>query len=339
MAPGCEDRASERQPDGGHTDDVDRGTPLCPNRGRGAGRSGLGCGDRPDRGRGRRAGWRATAATRSRPRSRRRSWAVALQQLRDPMNLMLVAVTVVSLLIGEISTGVIVGAADPAQRGARHPPGAQGAGERRRAVEAAGARRRRWSATAPLRAASRPPTSCPATSCRSRPVTSCRPTAASCASATLETQEAALTGESAPVAKDAGRAGRRRGRARRPDEHALPEHLGDPGHRDDGRHGHRHGDPDGSDRDDADLGDAHPLAAAARARLPDQGARHHRLGGGRVHRGGRAGRAAMPFSELLLLGTAMAISAIPTGMPAFVSGPAVPWAPSSWPTPRPWSRT
>ena len=35
-------------------------------------------------------------------------WAVALQQLREPMNIMLVAVTVVSLVIGEVSTGVIV---------------------------------------------------------------------------------------------------------------------------------------------------------------------------------------------------------------------------------------
>ncbi|MFI5694747.1 cation-translocating P-type ATPase [Kribbella sp. NPDC051586] len=35
-------------------------------------------------------------------------WAVAVQQLRDPMNLMLVAVVVVSLLIGELSTGIIV---------------------------------------------------------------------------------------------------------------------------------------------------------------------------------------------------------------------------------------
>ena len=32
-------------------------------------------------------------------------WAVALQQLRDPMNIMLIAVTVVSLVIGEVSTG------------------------------------------------------------------------------------------------------------------------------------------------------------------------------------------------------------------------------------------
>src|SRR5574337_637597 len=34
--------------------------------------------------------------------------AVALAQLRDPMNIMLIAVTVVSFLIGEISTGIIV---------------------------------------------------------------------------------------------------------------------------------------------------------------------------------------------------------------------------------------
>ncbi len=36
-------------------------------------------------------------------------WAVALQQLRDPMNIMLVAVTAVSFAIGQVSTGVIVG--------------------------------------------------------------------------------------------------------------------------------------------------------------------------------------------------------------------------------------
>lgn len=36
-------------------------------------------------------------------------WAVALQHLRDPMNIMLVAVVAVSLLIGELSTAIIVG--------------------------------------------------------------------------------------------------------------------------------------------------------------------------------------------------------------------------------------
>ena len=36
-------------------------------------------------------------------------WAVALLQLRDPMNIMLVAVTLVSILIGQVSTGIVVG--------------------------------------------------------------------------------------------------------------------------------------------------------------------------------------------------------------------------------------
>ncbi|HEU4546458.1 MAG TPA: cation-transporting P-type ATPase, partial [Microlunatus sp.] len=35
--------------------------------------------------------------------------AVALAQVRDPMNLMLIVVTLVSIAIGEVSTGVIVG--------------------------------------------------------------------------------------------------------------------------------------------------------------------------------------------------------------------------------------
>ena len=64
---------------------------------------------------------------------------------------------------------------------------------------------------------------------------------------------------------------------------------------------------------------AGPVAAAEGARLADQGPRRHRLDRGRVHR--RRRPAARPaFDDLLLLGTAMAISAIPTGMPAFVSG-------------------
>ena len=35
-------------------------------------------------------------------------WAIAAQQLRDPMNIMLIAVTIVSVAIGQVSTGVIV---------------------------------------------------------------------------------------------------------------------------------------------------------------------------------------------------------------------------------------
>jgi Ca2+-transporting ATPase len=37
-------------------------------------------------------------------------WAVALQQLRDPMNIMLVAVAVISLVIGEVPTALLVAA-------------------------------------------------------------------------------------------------------------------------------------------------------------------------------------------------------------------------------------
>ena len=43
--------------------------------------------------------------TREKPPS---MWAVAAQQLRDPMNIMLIAVVAVSFVIGEVSTGVIV---------------------------------------------------------------------------------------------------------------------------------------------------------------------------------------------------------------------------------------
>ena len=81
-----------------------------------------------------------------------------------------------------------------------------------------------------------------------------------------------------------GRAADRRRRPRRPDQHAVPEHLGDPGDRRDGRHGHRHGDRDGPDRDDADIGVAGPVAPAEGARLADEGAGHHRLERGGLHR-------------------------------------------------------
>src|SRR4029079_7072372 len=36
-------------------------------------------------------------------------WAIALGQFRNPMNIMLVVVAIVSVAIGEVSTGIIVG--------------------------------------------------------------------------------------------------------------------------------------------------------------------------------------------------------------------------------------
>ena len=80
-------------------------------------------------------------------------------------------------------------------------------------------------------------------------------------------------------------AARRRRRARRPVEHAVPEHVGDPGHR------RRWSSPaTGMQTQMGQIAtmltsvDADPVAAAEGARLADQGARDHRLDRGRVHR-------------------------------------------------------
>ena len=95
------------------------------------------------------------------------------------------------------------GAAHPAQRRARLAPGAEGAGERRRAVEPAGAAGEGACATARSR-------SVPAVDVVPGDIVQVEAGDIVPAdgrivrSATLETQEAALTGESAPVAKDAG---------------------------------------------------------------------------------------------------------------------------------------
>ena len=76
-------------------------------------------------------------------------------------------------------------------------------------------------------------------------------------SATLEVQEAALTGESAPDRE--GRLGGRGGRDRagRPYGHGLPEHPGDPRHRDDRGHRDRPDDPDGPHREHGHRDQAH----------------------------------------------------------------------------------
>ena len=50
-------------------------------------------------------------------------------------------------------------------------------------------------------------------------------------SATLEVQEAALTGESAPIRQGRGHVARGRGGSRRPDQPGVPQHPGHPGHR------------------------------------------------------------------------------------------------------------
>ncbi|WP_435591369.1 cation-translocating P-type ATPase [Nocardia sp. bgisy118] len=128
-------------------------------------------------------------------------WAIALSQLKDPMNLMLVAVAVVSVIIGEIPTAIVVGALV----GLNIVLGTQQEVKARASVDALAkmqtpqARVIRDGALTQLDATELVPGDIveleagdivPADGRLLR-------------SATLETQEAALTGESAPVAKDA----------------------------------------------------------------------------------------------------------------------------------------
>ena len=198
-------------------------------------------------------------------------WAVALVQLKDSMNLMLIAVTGVSMLIQEWSTAMIVAflvvlnvvmgtqqemkarasvdalAEDdhPAgegrarrhpDAGQRHRPGPRG--HRDPGVRGHRARRR---ATGPLGHPGDP---------GGRADRGERPD-----------QQGPL--DHRP----------RRGGARRSHEHGVPEHVGHPGHRGDGGHRDRYGHPDGADRDHAVGGGPEQVAVAERVGLADEGPR------------------------------------------------------------------
>ena len=151
------------------------------------------------------------------------TWAVALIQIKDPMNLMLIVVAVVSLFVHQVSVehpGRVPG--DP-QRGPRHPAGDAGQGERRRAGEDAdpageGDQGRHAGRSYP------PPSWCQATWCNVEAGDLVPADGRLLRSATLETQEASLTGESAPIPKDPPTLDGPGRRARRPHEHGVPEH-------------------------------------------------------------------------------------------------------------------
>ena len=175
--------------------------------------------------------------------------AIALAQLREPMNLMLVAVTAVSFVIGEVPTAIFVALLVILNLvlGSRQELKARASVDALSKMQVPHSRVRRDGAIAEVPAADVVPGDIveveagdivPADGRLLR-------------SATLEAQEAALTGESAPVAKDPAALASRRHPARRPRRHAVPEHLGHARHRRDARHRHRHGDRDGPDRDDA----------------------------------------------------------------------------------------
>ena len=181
---------------------------------------------------------RVTARTRSaeQPPS---VWAVALEQLRDPMNIMLIAVIAVSFAIGEVSTGVIVALLILLNvvLGTRQELKARESIDALASLQVPHAKVVRDGSVALVPAVDLVPGDIVQVEAGDIVPADGRIVR----SATLETQEAALTGESAPVAKDAGGAAGRR-RARRPLQHAVPEHRGDAGHRRDRRHRDRDGD-------------------------------------------------------------------------------------------------
>ncbi|MGH1563301.1 cation-translocating P-type ATPase [Mumia sp. DW29H23] len=244
-------------------------------------------------------------------------WAIAALQLRDPMNLMLVAVVVVSLLIGEVPTGIVVALLVLLNLvlGTRQELTARASVDALAKIQVPQARVVRDGEQRLV----------PATEVVPGDVVQVEAGDIVPAdgrilrSATLEAQEAALTGESAPIAKDA---------------RALPSA-------------------------DVPLGDrtnmlfqntsvtrgtgalvvtatgmqtqmgqiATMLTSVTRTRSPLQkelDALTKVLG---IVAWGAVAvivvvglLRGIPGKDLLLLGTAMAISAIPTGMPAFVSG-------------------
>jgi P-type Ca2+ transporter type 2C len=244
-------------------------------------------------------------------------WAIALVQLRDPMNIMLVAVVVVSLLIGQVSTAVIVALliALNVVLGTRQELKARASVDALAKMQVPQAKAVRDGEVALVAAAELVPGDVVALEAGDIVPVDGR----ILRSATLEVQEAALTGESAPVAKDA---------------HTLPA-----------------GDVPIGDRSNmlfqntsvsrgtatmvatetgmaTQMGRiATMLTSVTRTRSPLQ----KELGSLTKVLGIIAWSAVafivvvgairgLPFTQLLLLGTAMAISAIPTGMPAFVSG-------------------
>jgi P-type Ca2+ transporter type 2C len=244
-------------------------------------------------------------------------WAVALAQLRDPMNLMLIAVTVVSLLIDQVSTAVVVGGliALNVVLGSHQELKARASVTALSDLQVPQAKVVRAGSVVLVPAVDVVPGDVvqleagdivPADGRIAR-------------SATLETQEAALTGESAPVAKDAGT------------RLSADVALGDRSTMLFQNTAVTRGTASmlvtatGMDTQMGQI--ATMLTSVERTRSPLQ----QELDALTKVLGIIAWSAVaiivvvglargMEGSQLLLLGTAMAISAIPTGLPAFVSG-------------------
>jgi magnesium-transporting ATPase (P-type) len=130
------------------------------------------------------------------------SWAVAAQQLRDPMNIMLLIVVAAGIVIGEFATAVIVGLLILLNvvLGARQELAARASVDALAKMQVPAARVVRDGAVMEVPA----PELVPGDIVHLEAGDLVAADGRLLQSATLETQEAALTGESVPVAKNAG---------------------------------------------------------------------------------------------------------------------------------------
>lgn len=128
------------------------------------------------------------------------TWSIALLQLKDPMNLMLVAVAVVSIVIGEIPTAIVVAVLVGLNivLGTRQEVKARASVDALAKMQTPQARVVRDGALTQLDATELVPGDVVQLEAGDIVPADGR----LLTTATLETQEAALTGESAPVAKD-----------------------------------------------------------------------------------------------------------------------------------------
>jgi P-type Ca2+ transporter type 2C len=244
-------------------------------------------------------------------------WVIAFEQLRDPMNLMLVAVTVISLLIDQVSTGIIVGLLIVLNvvLGSRQELKARASVDALSNLQVPQAKVVREGSLALVAATEVVPGDVVQVEAGDLVPADGRIVR----SATLEVQEAALTGESAPVAKDGSIL---------PDED-VP--LGDRSNMLFQNTSVTRGTAalvvTGTGMDTQMGQIATMLTSVTRTRSPLQ----QELDALTRVLGVIAWTAVafivvvgwvrgMELSQLLVLGTAMAISAIPTGLPAFVSG-------------------
>jgi Ca2+-transporting ATPase len=243
-------------------------------------------------------------------------WAVALQQVRDPMNIMLLAVSIVSLLIGEWSTAILVAVlvALNVVLGTRQELKARASVEALAEMQIPQARVMRDGELTSVAATDVVPGDLVAVESGDIVVADGRIIRAT----NLETQEAALTGESAPIAKGAA--------AVAPDA-ALGDRTDMAFQNTSVTRGTANFVVTATGMQTEVGKIAGLLQSVKRSRSPLQ----QQLDGLTKWLGVVAWTALaivvlsglardLDFADLMLLGTAMAISAIPTGMPTFVQG-------------------